>query len=560
MLFRFCNLCHRDINVWIVNLRKYGKRVTATRLKKRGVKNETQIIDKTKTPIIACKRPILNFYKGQTYSKFETIPLASKGWLHSKAKGDSFIIYPEMEQQYDQTIPEPNFENYSLHSSLYDRLEDLGYSKPLQIQEQAIPKILNGQNTVLAAETGCGKTLAYLLPLINQILDWKPLCERRFNSPLGLIVTPTRELAVQIGIEAKRLANAVGISTKIITGGRTKRMVSSLPMDDVDLVVASFGVISKLTTMKVYKLDKVKHIVLDEADALFHETFEDKVKVFMHRLPVRIDLILLGNFMEEVLNNFFIAIQIGYQQVLDERGMPKNTQLTLVSATMPQRISQVLGDIVDVNSLIEVVSEKLHHILVPQKFMRLGPSQKPAELLKYVKPKIKSKEQVIIFSNENATCDWISMFLHECNIDNIHLNGALPLSIRQGKYAAFKSRKINVLSTTNIGSRGLDTFMVRHILNYDFPLNSADYIHRCGRIGRVGSPKDCRVTNFISHSLEIQLVQKIERAIRRGRSIPIINMMKQGSEQESEPNPAEFFDETSQHIIEDINEENSIPY
>lgn len=110
--------------------------------------------------------------------------------------------------------------------------------------------------------------------------------------------------------------------------------------------------------------------------------------------------------------------------------------------------------------------------------MRLGPSEKPYELLKYIKPKIKSKEPIIIFSNKNATCDWISMFLHECGINNVHLNGNMPLIVRQGKYKEFQTGKVNILSTTNIGSRGLDTFMVRHILNYEFPLDTSDYIHR----------------------------------------------------------------------------------
>lgn len=110
--------------------------------------------------------------------------------------------------------------------------------------------------------------------------------------------------------------------------------------------------------------------------------------------------------------------------------------------------------------------------------MRVGLSQKPYELLKYIKQKIKSKESIIIFSNNNATCDWISMFLHECGINNVHLNGNMPLIFRQGKYKEFQSGRINILSTTNIGSRGLDTFMARHVLNYEFPLDTSDYIHR----------------------------------------------------------------------------------
>lgn len=536
MLFRFCHFCHKHVSVSNINLRKYAKSATVIRSRKREVKDETPIVKKKETPIITCRQPALIFYKGQTYSKFEPIPLATKGWNHTKAKGDHIFIFPEKKSIQNESIQEPSFEKFNLQPALYDRLQDIGLLQPLEIQEKAIDKILDGQNTVLAAETGCGKTLAYLIPVINQVLKLKQLSERHLNSPLAMIITPSRELAVQIGLEAKKLGTNLGVSTKIVTGGRTKRMALNLPMSYVDILVGSFGVVSKLTTMQIYKLDRVQHIVLDEADALFHETFEGKLKVFLHRLP------------------------IGYKQVYDSRGIPKNTQLTLASATIPRRVTEILGDIVNMDSLVNVVSEKLHHILVLQKFVRLGPSQKPYELLKFVKPKVKNRQSVIIFSNTNSTCDWISMFLHECNVNNVNLNGAMPLVIRQGKYAEFVKGEVQVLTTTNIGSRGLDTLMVKHILNYDFPLDTADYIHRCGRIGRVGSKRDCRVTNFISRPLEIKLVQIIERAIRKGKPIPIVDLLKQGIKEEPEDDSAITFDEMSQSVIENLDKQDSIPF
>jgi len=131
-----------------------------------------------------------------------------------------------------------------------------------------------------------------------------------------------------------------------------------------------------------------------------------------------------------------------------------------------------------VQSLEHVTSNKLHHILVPQKFIRVGPSDKPAALLKYIKPKVANKEQVIIFNNSNNTCNWVSMFLNNSNIQTVSLNGDMQLYERQNKYASFKSGKCRVLCTTNAGSRGLDTVTVRHVLNYEFPNDTADYIHR----------------------------------------------------------------------------------
>uniref|UniRef100_V9IHL3 ATP-dependent RNA helicase DDX28 n=1 Tax=Apis cerana TaxID=7461 RepID=V9IHL3_APICE len=101
----------------------------------------------------------------------------------------------------------------------------------------------------------------------------------------------------------------------------------------------------------------------------------------------------------------------------------------------------------------------------------------------------------------------------------------MPLSVRQGKYGEFISGKTMVLSMTNGGSRGLNTMMVNHILNYDFPLDTASYIHRCGRTGRIGTIGDCRVTNFISKIGEVVVVQKIEMAVRKMKPIPLFNLV-----------------------------------
>ncbi|KMR04965.1 putative atp-dependent rna helicase ddx28-like protein [Lasius niger] len=390
---------------------------------------------------------------------------------------------------------------------------------------------MNGANTVIAAETGCGKTLTYLLPMIDKVLRWKEMAEIQYNSPLGLIVTPTRELAFQIGLEAKKICQYLNIHVKTITGGKTRKMLLDPSVDKVDIIIASFGVISKLTTHNIYKLDMIKSIVLDEADALFHETFEEKLQVFLKRVP------------------------LGFaQNVHDNTQLPIGAQFALASATMPSRMSEILRNIIDVQSLVHVTSDKLHHILVPQKFMRVGPDDKPTELLKYLKPKVANREQVIIFNNTNSTCNWVNMFLNKCNIETVRLNGDMPLYERQNKYASFKGGRCRILCTTNAGSRGLDTVAIRHVLNYDFPNATADYIHRCGRTGRVGSVKDCRVTNFISTQTEINVVQKIERAIRKMKPIPIFEIRETKEDDNLELLESQNIDENDQQ------QEFSIPY
>ncbi|XP_012541487.1 probable ATP-dependent RNA helicase DDX28 [Monomorium pharaonis] len=541
MFPKFCNLCHRIAHVQLVQLQRCYRKGA----RKRGNVNPVQTSKdvKEQAPIIVSKRKEFNFYEGQTYSKYEPIPLVTKGWDHYKSKGDYFYVYPltnVMKEAYGESFNEQNeedeehssFAHFGLNPQLIDILKRYSITKPLKIQKIGIPKIINGANTVIAAETGCGKTLTYLLPMIDEVLRWKQVAGTRYNAPLGLIVTPTRELAFQIGLEAKKICQYLGIRTKTITGGKTKKIMLNPSVEEIDIVVASFGVISKLTTTKIYKLNMVRHLVLDEADALFHETFEEKLRVFLNRVP------------------------LGFVQNPENTDLPISAQFTLVSATMPSRMSEVLENIINVESLEHVVSNRLHHILVPQKFIRVGPSNKPAELLKYIKPKIANKEQVIIFNNTNNTCNWVSMFLNKCNIQTISLNGDMQLYDRQNKYASFKTGKYRVLCTTNAGSRGLDTVAVRYILNYEFPTATADYIHRCGRTGRIGSVKDCRVDNFISTPVEVAVVRKIERAIRKMKPIPIFDIHEEKEKDNEVYEPFTSEGETEQAVQEEF----SIPY
>lgn len=196
---------------------------------------------------------------------------------------------------------------------------------------------------------------------------------------------------------------------------------------------------------------------------------------------------------------------------LDESRL-EGTQLTLCSATIPTNITEALQNIVPPESLEHVTVDKLHHVMdhVPQKFLRVHRSDKPFELLKLVKDSVKRKESVMIFSNKASTSDWVSLFLNDNNMECANLNGDMPFKIRQGIFKQFQDNFFDVISCTDIASRGLNTLKVKHVINYDFPLHTADYIHRAGRTGRLGGYQDCRVTNLVCSAREVEIVKKIE--------------------------------------------------
>lgn len=197
----------------------------------------------------------------------------------------------------------------------------------------------------------------------------------------------------------------------------------------------------------------------------------------------------------------------------------------MASATIPLNREDMLQKIIDVSAVKDIRTPNLHKLVpnVLQKFLRMSKINRPPNLLSIIKSGLKQDQSILVFGNKSPTADYISIFLKESGVECINLNADMPMPIRADQFGRFQRREVKVLSTTDIGSRGLDTRHVSQVINFDFPLHMADYIHRCGRTGRLGGVDNCTVTNFVSSMRELRIVQEIEHAARTRTVLPNVD-------------------------------------
>lgn len=244
-------------------------------------------------PLITCKRPEFNSYVGDKVSvNAKSVPLASSAWKNRKSKGDFFILHPHSVQINEEIYPDyqpwgSDFKDLGLNETLIQNLATGGLARTTWVQDKVIPLVLGNQHVLVAAETGCGKTLAYLLPLIDRIMRTKErIGTREFNSPLLLIVTPGRELAEQIEVVARQMCEGTNLTVKSILGGNTRQLMTQPTFEDFDILIGTIGAVSKLTTTGILRVNECRHVVLDEADTLLDDSFGEKMQHFMKRFPV----------------------------------------------------------------------------------------------------------------------------------------------------------------------------------------------------------------------------------------------------------------------------------
>jgi len=497
---------------------------------------------KDKPLVISTRRKELNQRKGQTYGRLETLPLVSAGWHHRKSIGDHFTIQPIMgnkatnfgkKNQSGKEVGkekqgvggggrQPTFADYGLDPALVSALSRCGFTKSTNIQHEAIPSLLEYSDchALIASETGNGKTLAMAVPIIQAVLALKakedeirkmsqvsemkiskeesrPLGKVAVNSPYAVIVTPGRELADQIGALLKSVCAQVEVRVHVFKGGNIERQVADGPRVPMDIVVGTLGGLKKLFDERYLRKNRVAEVGIDEVDTMLDDTFRDETLLFLQ--------------------------QFGRSGA--GRSVSSGLRVTMAGATFPTNFDSNISEVMNPEEMLKVSTDQIHRVMfhVPQKFLRVAPTKKTEALLEALEKDISKGNKVVIFSNKSSTAYFVQMFLKENNIACVGFSQREHFIQRRKNLDQFLMGEVKVISSTDLMSRGLDTHDVSHVINFDFPLNPSDYIHRAGRVGRVGGCQGGRVTSFVDNQGGVKVVQNLETAVRKNIEIQQVN-------------------------------------
>ena len=336
-----------------------------------------------------------------------------------------------------------DFSSFHFHESLEESLLSSGYKSPTLIQQKAIPVILEGKDIIASAQTGTGKTAAFLLPVLHKLIseDFKD------SEVHALIIVPTRELAIQISSHLDGLTYFSSISSIAIYGGgdgesfvREKQALSK----GVDIVVATPGKLISHLNMGYVKMKELKFLILDEADRMLDMGFyEDLMRIISH--------------------------------------LPKERQTLMFSATMPPKINQLAKSILNSPVEVSVALSKPPESIRQEAYVVYEPQKIP--LVRHILSN-KLHQSILIFCSKKQTVKQLTQQLQKLGYDAKEIHSDLEQNEREDVLLAFSSKRLPILIATDILSRGIDIDQIDLVVNYDVPSDGEDYVHRIGRTAR----------------------------------------------------------------------------
>ena len=369
------------------------------------------------------------------------------------------------------------FDKLNLISPIREALLAEGYTTPTDIQEQAIPLLLEGKDLVGCAQTGTGKTAAFAIPIL-QMLSGEQRDSKELRRIKALILTPTRELAVQIGESFTVYGQYLGLKNSVIFGGVSQKPQTDALEEGVDILIATPGRLLDLVNQKYINLHHIKFFVLDEADRMLDMGLVVDVKRIISHLP-------------------------------------EIRQTMLFSATMPPDVSKLIDSILTdpvkvavtpISSTVDIIEQAVYFVRKKDKKLLL------IHLLKNI-----SITSALVFSRTKHGADKIVKKLAKVRIHAEAIHGNKSQIARQRALNNFKDKKTRVLVATDIAARGIDVEGLSYVINYDLPNIPETYVHRIGRTGRAGLGG---VALSFCDADEKPYLKDIEKLI--SKSIPVI--------------------------------------
>ncbi len=338
-----------------------------------------------------------------------------------------------------------SFQSLGLSEALLKAIGKKGYTTPTPIQEKAIPPILEGKDMLASAQTGTGKTAGFTLPLLQLLSQSQPLRQRPVRA---LILTPTRELAAQVFANVKEYGEFVDLRSAVIFGGVNQRPQEVHFRRGVDVLVATPGRLIDLVNQGIVSLAKVEIFVLDEADRMLDMGFLRDIERIMRLLPSR-------------------------------------RQNLMFSATFSNDIKKLAHTILHHPVQVEATPENTTVDAIDQKVYRVAKAKKTDLIIKLILDG--NWKQVLVFNRTKHGANKLCKKMISAGISAMAIHGNKSQGARTKALAGFKAGKISVLVATDIAARGLDIPLLPHVVNFELPNISEDYVHRIGRTGRAGA-------------------------------------------------------------------------
>jgi superfamily II DNA/RNA helicase len=372
-----------------------------------------------------------------------------------------------------------NFKDFGLAPEILRALSDQGYTQATPIQSQAIPIVLQGRDVMGAAQTGTGKTAGFSLPIIQLLLAHASSSMSPARHPVrALILTPTRELAVQVAENVKAYARHTPLRSTVVFGGMDMKPQTVILRGGVEIVIATPGRLLDHVEQKNISLSQVQMLVMDEADRMLDMGF----------LP---DL-------QRIINM-----------------LPKQRQNLMFSATFSGEIKKLAGSFLNDPVTIEVARSNATAERVTQVVYKIADEHKRdlvAHLLRQ-----RDLKQVIVFSNTKIGASRLARSLEQEGMKATAIHGDRSQQERMAALDAFKKGEIDVLVATDVAARGLDISDLPCVINYDLPYNAEDYVHRIGRTGRAGASGDAiSIYSDKDERLLVDIEKLIKQSIPRG--------------------------------------------